>query len=248
MAIGIFLISCLISVPDTVAGPDVAVLADLPGTPSARVGIVRWPAPVDAAAARTFALSTGGELASIPGVEANQRVACLRNLPDLELGPCDGPWIGLERPAAALPGAPWRWTDGSGSTFTAWTDGAPSTSVRIKAAAALLDDGLWVDSLVSPQAGSEIRSAAILWPATADSDGDGIPDALALAGLAMILVDPTGCGGEPADLNGDGRVDSGDIAIVLANWGTGLATADINDDGVVNQLDLGAVLAAWNGV
>jgi len=246
VATGIFLISCLLSVPDAVAGPDVAVLADLPGTPSARVGIVRWPAPVDAAVARTFAISTGGELASIPGVEANQRMVCLRNLPDLELGPCDGPWIGLERPAAALPGAPWRWTDGSGSAFTAWTDGAPSTSVRIKAAAALLDDGRWLDSMLSPHAGSEIRSAAIHWPATADSDGDGIPDDLARAGLAMILVDPAGCGAS-ADLNGDGRVDSEDITILLANWATGHATADINDDGIVNQLDLGLVLAAWNG-
>lgn len=247
MAIGIFLISCLLSVPGGVAGPDIAAVADLPGTPTARVGVVRWPAPVDAAAARTFAISTGGELVSIPGVEANQRVACLRNLPDLDLGPCDGPWIGLERPAAALPGAPWRWIDQSGVSFTAWTDGAPSTSVRIESAASLLEDGRWLDSMVTPDAGSGIRSAAILWPSASDTDGDGIPDALARAGLAMILVDPTGCGSQPADLDGDGRVNSADIAILLASWGTDHAASDINDDGIVNQLDLGLVLAAWNG-
>lgn len=247
MSIGLFIISCPLSVALAGAGPDAAVLGGLPSTPSVRAGIVRWPGPVDAAAARAFAVSTGGELASIADVEVNRRLTCWRNLPDLALGPCEGPWIGLERPAAALPGGAWRWTDLSEVTFTRWSEGAPSTSVRIMAAAALLDDGRWIDSMVSPESGSEIRSAAILWPTDADGDRDGVPDALATAGLSSIIVDPIACDLDPADLDGDGRVDSSDIAILLASWGTDDAVADINDDSAVNQLDLGELLAAWNG-
>ena len=51
----------------------------------------------------------------------------------------------------------------------------------------------------------------------------------------------------PGDLNGDGKVDCSDLAIVKASFGkktgqTGFnALADVNGDGIVNILDLAFV-------
>jgi len=46
------------------------------------------------------------------------------------------------------------------------------------------------------------------------------------------------------DLNSDGVVDSGDLAILLAGWG-GSGPADLNGDGLVDSGDLAVLLAAW---
>jgi hypothetical protein len=48
----------------------------------------------------------------------------------------------------------------------------------------------------------------------------------------------------PADLNGDGVVNTEDLLILLANWGTS-GDGDIDGNGVVNTEDLLALLAAW---
>ena len=47
-------------------------------------------------------------------------------------------------------------------------------------------------------------------------------------------------------MNGDGRIDAQDLAIVLNAWGTADAAADIDDSGRVDALDLAAVLSGWN--
>ena len=61
---------------------------------------------------------------------------------------------------------------------------------------------------------------------------------LALAG------DPT-C---PADVDGNGSVDVGDLLAVLGAWGcTTCPAEDIDDNGVVEVGDLLAVLGAWGG-
>ena len=49
----------------------------------------------------------------------------------------------------------------------------------------------------------------------------------------------------PADLNGDGRVDGADLGILLGEFGTAGTVADINGDGSVDGADLGLMLAAW---
>lgn len=46
------------------------------------------------------------------------------------------------------------------------------------------------------------------------------------------------------DLNGDGRVDGGDLGILLANWG-GAGDGDLDGSGGVDGADLGQLLAAW---
>ena len=51
----------------------------------------------------------------------------------------------------------------------------------------------------------------------------------------------------PGDLNGDGRVDSADLGLLLAAWGscTG-CEADLDGDGTVGGSDLGQITANWN--
>lgn len=67
-----------------------------------------------------------------------------------------------------------------------------------------------------------------------DANGNGIPDE---------------CEPCPADLDGDGSVGPGDLAIVLASWSVGSGcsdcTGDLDGDGAVDAGDLTALLAAW---
>ena len=46
------------------------------------------------------------------------------------------------------------------------------------------------------------------------------------------------------DLNGDGKVNGADLAIILGNWGQPGAT-DLNHDGTTNGADLAIVLGGW---
>jgi hypothetical protein len=62
-----------------------------------------------------------------------------------------------------------------------------------------------------------------------DKDGDGIPDSC-----------PGAC---PADLNGSGQVDSADLTVLLAAWGT--TGADLNGSGSTDSADLTILLAGW---
>ena len=247
MKIGNFLIQAIASGAAAAADPDLVVIPDGRGRAGNLTGIVRWTGPVDAGVARAFAVATGGELVSISDAKANENLRCLRAAAALGLGPCEGPWIGLSRTAATGAGAPWTWSDLTPVTFTRWTDGAPTSSTRITAFAAVLEDGTWIDSIPTPDAGTEVRSAAVGWPGTSDVNLDGIPDALEAFGIDTVLVPASSCGTDPADLDGNGRVDSADLAIVLAGWGGNADLPDINDDGRVDSIDLGALLAAWTG-
>jgi Dockerin type I domain len=65
-----------------------------------------------------------------------------------------------------------------------------------------------------------------------DGNGDGSADA----------CQPS----NPADLNNDGVVNAGDLAILLGAWGTTSGPADINGDGIVNASDLSILLGAWD--
>jgi len=51
--------------------------------------------------------------------------------------------------------------------------------------------------------------------------------------------------GNPADVNGDGSVDGGDLALVLGYWGSSAAGPDINGDGIVDGMDIAIVLGNW---
>jgi len=53
-------------------------------------------------------------------------------------------------------------------------------------------------------------------------------------------------GGIPADLNGDGRVDAADLAVMLAAWGS-TGPGDLNLNGTVEGADLALLLSGWTG-
>lgn len=48
----------------------------------------------------------------------------------------------------------------------------------------------------------------------------------------------------PEDINQDGTVDGGDLALLLSQWG-GPGDADIDENGLVDGSDLGMLLSAW---
>lgn len=76
-----------------------------------------------------------------------------------------------------------------------------------------------------------------------------VTDPLGMATSAALSIFPD-CDGVlvcPADLNDDGIVDGGDLAMILGSWnarGEGLA-ADLNHDHVVDGADFAIVLGAW---
>jgi hypothetical protein len=80
------------------------------------------------------------------------------------------------------------------------------------------------------------------------ANGQGIvtfPDTFASNQLfEVILVPGPGCS---ADLDGDGTVDSADLATLLLAWGRVPpgTPADLNADGVVSSADLGWMFGAW---
>lgn len=55
-----------------------------------------------------------------------------------------------------------------------------------------------------------------------------------------LLVPPC-----PGDLDGDGVVGGGDLAVLLAGWGG--PSPDLDDDGVVGGSDLAVLLSSWGG-
>lgn len=116
---------------------------------------------------------------------------------------------------------------------------------------------------------STVESIHKEWNTTTDyipppRDGKG----LVSLDPAMIVQPPAGCEvgwvpfvisqtatpvcNHPADINGDGVVDTADLAILLSNWGPCKAgvdcKADLNCDGVVNVDDLAILMAQWGPV
>lgn len=61
------------------------------------------------------------------------------------------------------------------------------------------------------------------------------------ATVKIAAVAPSAC---PADITGDGLVNSADLALLLGAWGMG-GPSDLNGDGVVGSGDLALLLGAW---
>ncbi len=52
--------------------------------------------------------------------------------------------------------------------------------------------------------------------------------------------------GNPADLNGDGCVNSADLGLLIAIWNqVNTPIGDLNGDGVIGPADLGLLIGAW---
>lgn len=90
------------------------------------------------------------------------------------------------------------------------------------------------------QAGFMGGPGADIWPRLATKETFGLPDP-----TLTLVVAPLA----PADLTGDGLVNSQDLAALLGSWGEcpgapGCA-GDINADGLVNSADLAQMLGQW---
>ncbi len=86
--------------------------------------------------------------------------------------------------------------------------------------------------------------------ATADCNGNGIPDDCDIEAGALSDADLDGLADEcvpepcPADLDGSGIVDGIDLAILFAAWNE-RGSADLDGSGVVDGIDLTILFAAW---
>lgn len=200
--------------------------------------------------ARDLAESMGARLT---GAQSSAELALLESMSDFPGAfDCGGPWLGGFRE----PQSPWYWSDGLPVAGFGWKPFRPAQSTVFPAAIQLsgIDgpDGRWTDAFPDTDAGVSTRSALVQWRAFVDCDGDDLPDLLEIAANPALDADADGrldaCAPpNPADINGDGRVDAADIAALLNAWGTSAASADTDGSGVVDAADLTTVLSAWTG-
>ncbi|MCA9291405.1 MAG: VCBS repeat-containing protein [Phycisphaerales bacterium] len=85
---------------------------------------------------------------------------------------------------------------------------------------------------------------------TVDRGGLGVEEALQVTAtsdrqIRITAIESAGGGGHPADLDNDGTVGPGDLAVLLSVWGTSNPDADLDGNGNVGPEDLGQLLAAW---
>jgi hypothetical protein len=74
-----------------------------------------------------------------------------------------------------------------------------------------------------------------------DEDHDGTRELLAAVPLIAAAPVASLCA---SDFNGDGMIDGGDLAVILAEWGSS-GPGDLNGDGTVDGADLGKLLGSW---
>jgi len=105
--------------------------------------------------------------------------------------------------------------------------------------------GLVIADIANPAAPSVIATYTESAPSRGVAEKDGVAY-IASTTDGVIAVDIDGClTGNPADLDGDGSVGSGDLGVLLAAWGSAGGPADLDGDGIVGSGDLGILLAAW---
>jgi len=123
-----------------------------------------------------------------------------------------------------------------GRCYAIYGGGALGAGVGLDLSAMDRTLGDWVD-------GGRIGGSVAFVP---DSNGDGVDDILlsSLEDGAYVVFGRAGGGGCVGDIVSDGEVDSSDLAVLLAAWGTDNG-ADLTGDGVVGSADLAVFLAAW---
>jgi len=105
---------------------------------------------------------------------------------------------------------------------------------------------IWASSVLQPR-----RLGAGNNPGIADAFGGLVfsavieYDNLAVSEMydAVLYVGPKGLEGLVGDINGDGVVDTADLGILIAAFGTTDPPSDLNGDGMVDTADLGLLIA-----
>ena len=135
------------------------------------------------------------------------------------------------------------------TTLTVTNAGPDATAIRPRAGAAAFVVSFEPAESTVLAAGA---SATFTVRATSATAAAGIAtiDAVRVrdgAGAALSLTATFTPSSNPADLDGDGTVGGGDLAILLNAWGAcGACPADIDGDGQVNGADLATLLSSWS--
>ena len=188
------------------------------------------------------------------------------------LGARSAGWIGLfqdqSAPDFAEPAGGWRWVSGEPLTYSFWHVEEPDNR-GCHVNGNIQDYGKWIGGQAdgdvfarwsdegdpSPSCNYGTTHAIVEW--SADCNGDGIVDYgqilagelddLNSNGVPDCCDDATSCGC-PSDIDDSGVVNSIDLAIILASWGTDggkYPRADVDGSGNVDALDLASVLSDW---
>ena len=195
-------------------------------------------------AAHASAQAIGGHLATLTSLAENAFAFGLSNIPAAFGGsPVVGPWIG-----GRLEGGAWAWVTGEPWSFTNWLPPNPDgPGVWNENRTCLTSDaGRWNDfSGSGSQPGLAATAFIIEW--SADCNNDGIVDYGQILTGQLADSDANGVPDiceRPTDINRDGVVNGGDLALLLDNWG-GTGTGDVDGDGTVGGGDLTLVLNDW---
>jgi hypothetical protein len=203
--------------------------------------------------ARNMCEADGGHLATITSAPENNllRSLTIKNDPG---GLEGGPYIGGT--CVGLPWGQFYWITGEPFVYTNWLSGAPNGSQG--ETEQYLQFWRWSDLGWNDagDCGGLMFSHLIEW--SADCNNDSIIDYGQI--LAGELEDlnanniPDCCEGGvpcscPADLDGNGEINSIDLAIILDKFGTDggkdYPNADIDGSGIVDAADLTAILSGW---
>ncbi|MCB9849000.1 MAG: M36 family metallopeptidase [Phycisphaeraceae bacterium] len=104
--------------------------------------------------------------------------------------------------------------------------------------------GAWLDG----EDQSATGSVALFRPVAPDCNSNGVADQCDIASGDLLDADLDGapdicaCAG---DLNGDRRVDTADLGVLISQFGYLGAPADLNADGLVDQGDLGLLIQSF---
>ncbi len=202
----------------------------------------RWYQPVTVVDAtwtdaRIMAETAGATLASVTSAEKTIM------LNQLMLG-----WTWAYVGGINVDGA-WSWLNGDEWEYANWVPGNPGNDPN----EVVIELRIFGDiNDIDPDRVYESHYRAILeW--SADCNNDGIVDYGQILDGTYADEDGNGvpdcCEGAcPGDLNGDDRVDSADLGLLIAAWNTDgsiVAGSDINEDGIVNAADLGLQIGNW---
>lgn len=204
-------------------------------------------APTPGAAYGTITIQTNSQMAFPSSAVLEVQVPVLRHAhPSLDgsaIVTSDA--IEIEQPTAATTIDIPVWNNG-------WTTLQSSTSISV----ATFDPGTnWtaVALTTSPITGGS-GTVRVTIPAGSKAtagilritmNDEAVPGATSSQLVVSITIVGDSCP-NPADLDCDGVVSGGDLALMLADWGTvGSVAADIDGDSIVGGSDLAVLLASW---
>lgn len=207
--------------------------------------VVRFDRIWSYAEAQAIATKLGARLAVLPSGDAIGKAVSLSM--DPAFWQCGGPWVGSKR----LQDQPWLWADGLIVDPALWASDRPGQPAGLAACAMLAGEsapaGGLFDALDCDLDPARTSSALLEWEQLVDCDFNKVPDALQIEMDPSLDTDFNGqldaCATPTADLDGNGSVDFGDVAIALLNFGVcqGCPT-DLDLNGVVDFGDIAIIL------